>query len=128
VPALVLDTDVLIHVQRGHPPAVAWLTALPVMPSVPGIVVMELVQSAQIKVQIRDALRLAAPLPVVWPSGVDCDRALNDFAAYHLSHGLGLLDALIGATVVGLGGTLVTYNLKHYRAVPGLVTAQPYSR
>jgi predicted nucleic acid-binding protein len=41
---LVLDIDILIDVLRGHAPAVAWLSSLTELPSVPGIVVMELIQ------------------------------------------------------------------------------------
>ena len=36
-----LDTDVLIDVQRGHPPALACFSALTSRPGVPGFVVME---------------------------------------------------------------------------------------
>lgn len=125
---LLLDTDVLIDVQRTHPAAVTWFTGLTEVPSVPGFVVMELIQDAQNGRQIRDALRMIAPLPVVWPSAADCQRALADFTAFHLSHGLGLLDALIGACAVGLSAELCTFNVKHYRVIPGLVTAQPYTR
>ena len=77
--------------------------------------------------QLRSAMKLVAPLRVVWPTEADCARALSDFAASHLSHGLGLLDALIAACAVGLSATLHTFNDKHYRVVPGLVTAQPYT-
>jgi predicted nucleic acid-binding protein len=42
-----LDTDVLIDVQRGHPPALAWFAGLTELPAVPGLVVMELVQDAR---------------------------------------------------------------------------------
>jgi predicted nucleic acid-binding protein len=37
-----LDTDVLIDVQRRHPPALAWFGSLPEPPSVPGFVVFTL--------------------------------------------------------------------------------------
>lgn len=124
----VLDTDVLIDVQRGHAAALAWFAGLADLPSVPGLVVMELIQGARDAKQVRDALRLTAPLPVVWPTTADCQRALADFTAFHLSHGLGLLDALVAAIAVGLSAELCTFNEKHYRVVPGLVTAQPYTR
>lgn len=78
--------------------------------------------------QVRNALKLVALLPVVWPTEADCTRALSDFTTYHLSHSLGLLDALIAACAVGRGAMLCTFNIKHYRVVPGLVTAQPYTR
>lgn len=123
-----VDTDVLIDAQRGHPPALAWFGGLTDLPAVPGFVVMELIQDARNSQEIRQALRLVAPLPIVWPTAVDCARALSDFTAYHLSHGLGLLDALIAACAVGLPATLFTFNNKHYRIVPRLATARPYIR
>lgn len=123
-----LDTDVLIDIQRDRAPAIAWFASLPELPSVPGFVVMELIQDAQNMQQIRNALKLVAPLPVVWATEADCARALSDFTTYHLSHNLGLLDALIAACAVGRGAKLCTFNVKHYRVVPGLLTAQPYAR
>jgi predicted nucleic acid-binding protein len=78
--------------------------------------------------QVRQALRLVAPLPIVWPTETDCQRALSDFTAYHLSHGTGILDSLIAACAIGLSATLCTFNVKHYRMISGLVTAQPYTR
>ena len=123
-----LDTDVLIDVQRGHPPALKWFAGLTTPPGVPGFVVMELVQDAQNSQQVRTALNLVSPLPVVWPREIDCARALADFSVLHLSHGLGLLDALIAATAIGKGATLCTFNVKHYRAVNGLTLLAPYVR
>jgi hypothetical protein len=60
------------------------------------------------------------------PPGADCQRAYHDFAAYHLSHGLDLLDALIGHTAVGVNQPLATFNVKHYGIIAGLQTVQPY--
>ena len=123
-----LDTDVLIDIQREYAPALTWFAALTDLPAVPGLVVMELIQDAQNARQVRQALKLVAPLPVVWPTAADCQCALADFTAYHLSDSLGLLDALIAACAIGLSATLCTFNVKHYRVVPGLTMIQPYSR
>lgn len=71
---------------------------------------------------------MIAPLTIIWPTEADLNRALSDFTTYHLSDSLGLLDALIGACAVGQGATLCTFNVKHYRVIPGLVIAQPYTR
>ncbi len=57
----VVDTDVLIDVQRGHPPAVGWFAGLTELPGVPGFVVMELVQDARDTREVRQALKLVAP-------------------------------------------------------------------
>ncbi len=123
-----LDTDILIDIQRGYQPAVEWFATLDGMPGVPGFVVMELFQDTPNARRIREVEDLVAPLEVIWPSEVDCQRALTDFRTLHLSHGLGLLDALIAATAIGLGATLVTFNARHFTPVAGLTTEQPYPK
>lgn len=124
----VLDTDVLIDIQHAYGPAVTWFASLLELPSVPGFVIMELIQDARNTQQVRQALRLVAPLPIIWPTEADCNRALSDFTAYHLSHSLGLLDSLIAACATGRSATLCTFNTKHYRIIPNLVMSQPYTR
>ncbi len=125
---VLLDTDVLIDVQRGHPPALEWFGSLQDLPAVQGYVVMELIQDARNAREVRQTLKLVAPLQIVWPTETDCARALSDFAVYHLSHRVGLVDALIAACAVGLSATLYTFNVKHYQIVPGLVIAKPHAR
>ena len=48
------------------------------------------------------------------------NRAAGLIDSQALSHGLRLADALIGATAIELGATLVTANVKHFAAVKGL--------
>ncbi|VXD22932.1 PIN domain-containing protein [Planktothrix paucivesiculata] len=123
-----LDTDILIDVQRGYLPAIAWFSSLTEIPSVPGFVIMELIQGTGNSQQLRNLLKLVEPLPIIWPNETDFARALSDFTAYHLSHNLGLLDALIGACALGQNATLCTFNVKHYQAISGLQITQPYLR
>jgi len=123
-----LDSDVLIDILRGHPPAVQWFAGLRELPSVPGLVVMELIQDADNKERIHKALKLVEPLPVVWPTPAHCDRALEDFREFHLSHRLGLLDALIASCAIGHSATLLTFNAKHFSVLSDLSVEQPYER
>ena len=123
-----LDADVLIDIQRSHPNAVAWYASLSEYPTVPGLVVMELIQDAPSKREVEQALRLVRPLPVAWPTESDCQRALADFRVLDLSQNLGLIDSLIAAATIGLGATLCTFNVKHYRNITGLILEQPYAR
>jgi predicted nucleic acid-binding protein len=125
---LLLDTDILVDILRGYEPAVEWFAQVGELPAVPGFVVMELIQDADNQARVDKAMKLVDPLPVVWPSPQDCARALADFRTLHLAAGLGLLDALIGACAIGHAATLCTFNVKHYGAVDGLETAQPYPR
>jgi tRNA(fMet)-specific endonuclease VapC len=113
-----LDTDVLIDVQRGHPPAVAWFAQVQQLPAAPGFVAMELVQDARNSIEVQAALKLVAPLAIIWPTEAHCDHALQLFASFHLSHGVGLLDALIAACAMGRSATLLTFNRKHYQVIP----------
>jgi predicted nucleic acid-binding protein len=123
-----LDTDILIDIQRRHPPAVAWFVSLTERPAVPLLVVMELLQDAANKTQVAKALALVGPLTLVYTTPADQQRALQDYTMFHLSHRLGLLDALIGATAIGLGASLCTFNVKHFQIIPGLTIEQPYAR
>jgi predicted nucleic acid-binding protein len=89
---------------------------------------MEVVQGCRNVVEVRAVRNLVRPLPVIWPTEADCDRAFNDFSAFYLSHHLGFIDALIAACAIGQSATLCTFNVKHYRVIAGLVTEQQYSR
>ncbi|MFL5245642.1 MAG: PIN domain-containing protein [Gemmataceae bacterium] len=124
---MLLDTDVLVDILRSHPPALAWLKALTNAPiALPGLAAMELVQGCRNVAEQQQVEALLLRCTLHWPSAADCLRAFNDFTAFHLSNNLGLLDALIGETAVGLGLPLATFNLKHYRVIPNLQTVQPY--
>lgn len=123
-----LDTDVVIDLLRGVPAATMWLQTLKETPVVSGFVVMELLQGCLNVADVQSVRKLVQPLPVLWPSRAECEQALDYFAEYRLTHGLGLLDSLIAASAIGAGATLCTFNVKHYRSLAVLVTEQPYSR
>ena len=126
---ILLDTDVMIDLLRQYPRSVAWLDALDEEEIVlPGFVVMELIQGCRNRVEQAKVEDTLEAYEVVWPSPETCDEALTVFAGVHLSHGLGVLDALIGQMAVTLDLPLYTFNRKHYAAIPDLKTVQPYKR
>lgn len=123
---MLLDSDVMVDILRVHQPAVTWLGGLGKTPvGLPGLVAMELLQGCQNLAQQQQLEKRFASFTFHWPTAIDCERAYLDFAAHRLSHNLGLLDALIAATAVGLNEPLATINLKHYKVVSGLQTVQP---
>ena len=124
----VLDTDILIDLSRGYPPALAWFASLDDTSLIPGYAVFELLVGCDNALAVRGLERWLRPFQVYWPTATDCDRALATFARASLSHNLGILDALIGECAVGLGVPLCTFNMRHFRAVARLVTEQPYER
>lgn len=126
---IVLDSDVMIDLLRQYPSAVAWLDALGDEEIIlPGFVVMELLQGCSNRAEQDKVERVLAAFETMWPSSETCDEALKVFARYHLSHNLGLLDALIGQTAVALNLPLYTFNRKHYAVIPDLMVVEPYSK
>jgi len=89
---------------------------------------MELVQGCRTRVEQQRVKNITRKYELLWPTDADCNRALEDFAQYSLSHNLGMIDSLIAHTAVGLGCQLATFNQKHYRVIAALQLMQPYLR
>lgn len=125
---ILLDSDVLIDLLRKYTPAAAWFNALNEDEElvVSGYVVMELIQGCRNKAEQERVRRELGVYGVILLSPTDCDKALEVFAAYRMSHNAGLLDVLIGQTAVFLGEPLHTFNQRHYSFIPGIQTVQPY--
>ena len=81
------------HSPWSRPGAVMVLQPGRSLSAASGFTVMELIKDTPSAQHVRKALKLVSPFVTVWPTEAECNRALADFAAYHLSHGLGLLDA-----------------------------------
>ncbi|MBN1401493.1 MAG: PIN domain-containing protein [Anaerolineae bacterium] len=126
---ILVDTDVMIDVIRRHGPAIEWLHSLGTeVIGIPGLVGMELLQGCRNRDEQRQLQRFLRPYQRYWPTLEDCARAFDDFAAYPLGHDLGILDALIAETAVGLSTPLATFNARHYGVIPSAQTLQPYDR
>ncbi len=122
-----LDTDILIELRRGKPEALQWLIALTDEPPVCHFAALELRIGCQSLAEWREVERFLKKFTILYPSSVGLKRA-EEIAVYKLSHGLSAMDALIAATALEYGLTLYTFNLRHFRAVPGLKVVVPYPR
>ena len=49
-----VDTDVMVDIRRGHPPALAWFDGLEEVPGLPGFVLMELVAGCKTRKDMRE--------------------------------------------------------------------------
>ena len=126
---VLLDTDIMVDLLRQYPPAVAWLESLGEEEiGLPGFVAMELIQGCRNRNEQNQLEKTLSAYHVLWPLPETCDIALSVFGRFHLSHNLGVLDALIGQTAVALNLPLHTFNQKHYAVVPRLQTVQPYAK
>jgi len=127
---ILLDSDIMIDLLRQYPPAILWFDSLNDEEEIylPGYVVMELIQGCRNKAEQTRLKQELATYGTVWLSPEDCNKALDVFSEYHLSHNAGLLDVLIGQTAVSLGVPMYSFNYKDYRFIPGIKIIQPYKK
>ncbi|HLO14926.1 MAG TPA: PIN domain-containing protein [Anaerolineales bacterium] len=124
---ILLDTDVMVDILRGHELAKAWLQSVDEI-GMPGLVAMELIQGCQNAREQRTLEKELSEYQLYWPSVEDCNRAMKTFSSHYLSDHIGLMDALIAETAIGINAKLATFNVKHYRVINGLQSLQPYIR
>ena len=118
---MIFDTDVLIHAQRGSRRAALAIDNAPSrMVSVQSV--MELVQGARDKNDLRIIKRFLAELGfTVLPLTENIGhRGLVYVEEYGLSAGLRAGDAIIAATAVENGTSLMSANAKHFRPIQEL--------
>ena len=118
---MLIDTDVLIWMTRGHAGAASRLQSIPTW-RISAVTYIELAQGCRNKQELAQikkglALRQTEILPI---STAISNRAMQLIDAYALSHSLQLGDALIAATALEHGLTVLTANTKHFSAVDTL--------
>src|SRR5258708_3970683 len=96
-----LDADVMTDIIRGFAPALIWFATTDEVLCLPGPVIFELMGGCQNAQEMRRLRQLLSPFPVYWPTVSDNNRALETFARGSLSHGIGILDTMIGECAVG---------------------------
>jgi predicted nucleic acid-binding protein len=118
---MLIDTDVLIWLTRGHAGAATRLQALNPW-RISAVTYMKLAQGCRDKQELaRIKKGLAASQTEILPiNATITDRAMQLVDDYALSHGMQLGDALIAATALEHGVTVLTCNAKHFSAVDGL--------
>jgi predicted nucleic acid-binding protein len=119
--SLLFDTDVLIDYLRGRTEAVDYIDNL----SAP--LFLSVITLAELYAGVRDAGERTLLDSFVSAFGIiplDRDIAVTGGLYrrdYGKSHGTGLADALIAATVTIRGLTLVTLNIKHFPMLTALI-------
>ena len=118
---MLIDTDVLIWMTRGHTGATARLQTL-IPWRISAVTYMELAQGCRNKselAQVKKGLALCQTeiLPI---SETISSRAIRLIDRYALSHGLQMGDALVCATAQEHNLQLLTANVKHFSAIENL--------
>jgi predicted nucleic acid-binding protein len=118
---MLIDSDVLVWLTRGHMGAAERLHALPKW-RISAVTYIELAQGCRDKAELaRLKQGLAARGTEIVPiTPAISQRATELIDSLALSHGMRLADALIGATAIEHKATLITANVKHFAVVDGL--------
>lgn len=123
-----VDSDILIDAGKEDPQAIETLEHL-ARSSELGVSVitkMELVVGCRNRRELQILERFLRRFQVVAINEAISRQALDLVVAFRLSHGLLIPDALIAATALAEGHSLITKNQRHYRFIPGL-SLLPYS-
>jgi len=117
---ILLDTNILIEILKGNRQTEQEVAGLRGPLSVSTVSVMELMYGARDKgevLRIQQFVQLFEQLPLSEAISTAALRLVTDYAK---SHGLDIPDALIAATAIEHRASLLTYNLKDFRFIPGL--------
>ncbi len=105
MPDAMIDTAIIVDLIRQYMPAMGWLRN----------------QVDQMAVR-----KLMEQFEVVALTEADQKWAMANYAAFKLSHGVGMYDALIAAPAHRLGILLYTHNLKHIQPLLPKLAQKPY--
>ena len=118
---MLIDSDVLVWLTRGHPGVAKRLNAIEVW-RISVVTYIELAQGCRDKADLARLkkgldVRNTEIVPLNASISMRASKLIDELA---LSHGLRLADALIGATAIELQATLITANIRHFSPVDGL--------
>lgn len=118
---MIIDTDVLVWYLRGKQSAKE-IVEVNIPFSISAVTYMELLQGMQNK---QESQRFQKTLHYWNVHIIHIDqeisaRAMFYVQEYALSHSMQMADALIAATAVQLGESLLTANDKHYKFIPSI--------
>jgi len=119
---MLVDTDVLIWHLRGNPQAARWLDRLQPL-TISSVSYLEVLQGMRNKAELVAVQKMLQQRKAnVQPITEAITRQATELMeTMTLSHGLQMGDALIAATALEHGLPVLTGNVKHFAAIPGLI-------
>ena len=126
--AALIDSDVLIDAARGYLEARAFLNDQnrTFHVQISTISAMELIVGCRNKIELSQTRRFLEPVRILPVDPNISDTAYSLIQTFTLSHGLMIPDALIAATALENGLTLLTKNTRHFQMIPKLEVVRPY--
>lgn len=115
-----VDSDVMVDLTRGSSGAADYLDHLGDAWSISAITCLELLAGARTQQETADLDLVLSGYRAIPPNEDISRRAYYLMKTYTRSQGLLTLDALIAATAIEAGLTLVSKNRKHFQMIKGL--------
>jgi predicted nucleic acid-binding protein len=127
-PPGLIDSDILIDVERGVADAVAFMLAQNSLAGtqISAVTAMELLIGCRNAAELRLVKSFLGNTTIHEINPAISLLARDWVASYFLSHGLLIPDALIAATAKVLGMPLYSKNVKHFQMLPALMVIRPY--
>ena len=120
-----VDSDVLVDLTRGSIGAADYLDGLSEAWSISMITCLELLAGARTQRETADLDLVLRRYQTIPPDAEIARRAYALMVAFARSHGMQALDALIAATAIENGFTLVSRNRKHFQMISELKLEVP---
>jgi predicted nucleic acid-binding protein len=115
-----VDTNIIVDVTRGSAAAADYLDSLGATWSISMITCLELLAEARTQRETADLDLVLSGYDTIPPNEDIARRAYYLIKTHARSHGLQPLDALIAATAIEEGLTLVSKNRKHFQMIGDL--------
>jgi hypothetical protein len=122
-----IEKTVLVDVLRDHPRAIAWVNSVPPHKRCVSVIsYFELLAGCRDRREQQIVAREMRAYRLLLLTERVSRSALSWYRRFSLSHGVGFLDTLIGATALHHGLVLATLNVKHFEPLTGLHVERPY--
>lgn len=123
----ILDTNILVDILRGYPPALTWgQSNADMVLALPSVVRMEMVLGTSDKQTLQKAQRLMKPYPILFPSEADAQSAMERFEQFHLSHRVEIMDCFIAALSMRLQLPIYSRNVRDLAVFGDVSVIAPY--
>ena len=123
--AYLVDTNVMVDFTRGNVNAADYLDRIRGACLLSSITALELIAGARNQREVTDLDILISAYEQIPPTEEIARRAYALMMTFARSHGLHTLDALIAATAIENGFTLVSKNRKHFQMIGELKVEVP---
>jgi hypothetical protein len=121
VPDYLIETTILVDILRDRAQAITWVNSLPPQERWVSVVTyFELLAGCRNRREQRVVAQELRHYHLLLLTEDISRTALAWYARFYLSHGVGFLDTLLGATALHHNLTLATLNTKHFTPLPGV--------